>query len=62
MFFDRLKEEKRKAAERKESRKMRVGLAEKVCAMTEEQFAFFVKKACEQFPELREKCEIADII
>lgn len=62
MFFNRLKEKKRAAAEREESRKMRIDLADKVCAMTEEQFAFFVKKACEQFPELREKCEIADII
>lgn len=62
MFFDRLKEKKRKAAEREESRKMRTDLVCKVCAMTDEQFAFFVKKACEQFPELREKCEIADII
>lgn len=62
MFFDRLKEKKRKAAEREESRKMRTDLVDKVCAMTDEQFAFFVKKACEQFPELREKCEKSGLL
>lgn len=51
MFFDRLKEKKRKATEREESRKMRVDLVCKVCAMTDE-----------QFPELREKCEKSGLL
>lgn len=56
-IFKRLIEKNRREAAERESRKMRVQLVDMICSMNEEQFTWFIEKAREQIPELRETCD-----